>query len=264
MRAFKSSNELYSQYESINDRRIIERSNSFDSTDDILAEDPILIENISKSHKHQSCHNFHSVHSDNVINKHSIQILSPRNHHRKINSAFNSNLHFQHEKDEINNKSAQEIQMYNSIQGFESEKHIDIHPNPNHNPHYYNQDHEQHQIQHHPSQHHFIHHHNRHPFDHHPIDDMNTNNTNNDDEENMRNMRLGIDLNHTYPYQHDISHQSHMLPSSAFRTAYIDAIKTQFFYLGLSSGASLQMFCVSVILMFVSYSHDAGPINELR
>lgn len=48
-----------------------------------------------------------------------------------------------------------------------------------------------------------------------------------------------------------------------FRAAYINAIKAQFFYLGLSSGASLQMFAVSVILMVASYSHDSGPIAEL-
>lgn len=44
---------------------------------------------------------------------------------------------------------------------------------------------------------------------------------------------------------------------------YVDFIKIQFFSLGFVSGAALQMFCVSVLLMFVSYSQHSGPLLEL-
>eukprot|EP01041_Mallomonas_annulata_P009035 gene9035-18714_t len=85
------------------------------------------------------------------------------------------------------------------------------------------------------------------------------------DNNNSHNLSIGLhDHDHHDHYNHSNGHGLHDEETPlAFRAAYVDAIKTQFFYLGLSSGASLQMFCVSVILMFVSYSHDAGPINEL-
>ena len=44
---------------------------------------------------------------------------------------------------------------------------------------------------------------------------------------------------------------------------YVDVIKTQFFSLGIASGASLQLFLVSFLLMFASASKEAGPMREL-
>ena len=44
---------------------------------------------------------------------------------------------------------------------------------------------------------------------------------------------------------------------------YVDMVKIQFFTLGFASGAAIQMFCVSVLLMFVSYSQQSGPLLEL-
>ena len=49
----------------------------------------------------------------------------------------------------------------------------------------------------------------------------------------------------------------------ALRKQFIDTIKTKFFFLGFSFGASLQSFAVSVILLFLAHSNDAGPIQEL-
>jgi hypothetical protein len=44
---------------------------------------------------------------------------------------------------------------------------------------------------------------------------------------------------------------------------YIELIKIEFFTLGLIIGAALQMFTVSIIIMFVSYSQHSGPLLEL-
>lgn len=53
------------------------------------------------------------------------------------------------------------------------------------------------------------------------------------------------------------------LNQRALRKKYMDSVKNKFFFLGFSFGASLQSFIVSVILLFVSHSNDAGPIQEL-
>lgn len=45
------------------------------------------------------------------------------------------------------------------------------------------------------------------------------------------------------------------------RKQFMDSVKTKFFFLGFSFGASLQSFAVSVILLFVSHSDDSGPIQ---
>jgi len=50
---------------------------------------------------------------------------------------------------------------------------------------------------------------------------------------------------------------------SPVQAEYIDLIKTQFFSLGIASGASLQLFIVSFLLMFASASTEAGPMREL-
>ena len=50
---------------------------------------------------------------------------------------------------------------------------------------------------------------------------------------------------------------------SPVQVEYIDLIKTQFFALGIASGASLQLFIVSFLLMFASASTQAGPMREL-
>jgi hypothetical protein len=55
----------------------------------------------------------------------------------------------------------------------------------------------------------------------------------------------------------------HESTQSALRKKFIGTIKTKFFLLGFSFGASLQSFVISVILLFVSHSDDAGPIQEL-
>lgn len=47
------------------------------------------------------------------------------------------------------------------------------------------------------------------------------------------------------------------------RDLYLHTIKSQYFSLGVSAGASMQMFFVSFLLMFVSTSDNAGPIREL-
>jgi hypothetical protein len=44
---------------------------------------------------------------------------------------------------------------------------------------------------------------------------------------------------------------------------YVELIKIEFFTLGLIIGAALQMFTVSIIIMFVSYSQHSGPLLEL-
>lgn len=44
---------------------------------------------------------------------------------------------------------------------------------------------------------------------------------------------------------------------------YIELLKIEFFILGFVIGAAIQMFCVSIILMFVSYSQHSGPLIEL-
>jgi len=44
---------------------------------------------------------------------------------------------------------------------------------------------------------------------------------------------------------------------------YVDILKIEFFSLGCASGAAIQMFVVSVLLMFVSYSQHSGPLLEL-
>lgn len=52
--------------------------------------------------------------------------------------------------------------------------------------------------------------------------------------------------------------------SSKLRRLFLAELKSDFFGLGLVSGASLQMFAVSMVLMFASYSHSAGSLVELR
>lgn len=47
------------------------------------------------------------------------------------------------------------------------------------------------------------------------------------------------------------------------RDLYLHTIKSQYFSLGVSAGAAMQMFFVSFLLMFVSTSDNAGPIREL-
>mmetsp|Transcript_9411 Transcript_9411/g.9214 ORF Transcript_9411/g.9214 Transcript_9411/m.9214 type:complete len:637 (+) Transcript_9411:167-2077(+) len=47
------------------------------------------------------------------------------------------------------------------------------------------------------------------------------------------------------------------------QTEYIESIKTSFFQLGITTGASIQLFIVSFLLMFASASTNAGPIREL-
>ena len=44
---------------------------------------------------------------------------------------------------------------------------------------------------------------------------------------------------------------------------FMDTIKTKFFFLGISFGASLQGLIISVILLFLAFSNNAGPIREL-
>jgi hypothetical protein len=69
--------------------------------------------------------------------------------------------------------------------------------------------------------------------------------------------------------QHDST--EHLMEKSStdiFKTAvyanYISEVKSHFFSLGFISGASLQMFAVTLLLMFASYSNNAGSLVELR
>lgn len=73
--------------------------------------------------------------------------------------------------------------------------------------------------------------------------------------------RLSSDPLHAIKTDHEDKIQSEN--DENLRFAYTGALKTQYFYLGFSSGASLQMFAVSVILMLASHSHNSGPIAEL-
>lgn len=57
--------------------------------------------------------------------------------------------------------------------------------------------------------------------------------------------------------------ENHEATQRQLRKQFMDSVKTKFFFLGFSFGASLQSFVVSVILLFVSHSNDAGPIQEL-
>ena len=57
------------------------------------------------------------------------------------------------------------------------------------------------------------------------------------------------------------SNESKSMPITEVSDDYVRELKTQFFSLGLISGASLQMFLVSIILMVVSYSQHSGPLN---
>eukprot|EP01038_Epipyxis_sp_PR26KG_P012138 gene12138-16250_t len=77
----------------------------------------------------------------------------------------------------------------------------------------------------------------------------------------------------TYSFgQHNIhKNDLNSLPSSytaqdghfAARDAYLDTLKFQFFGLGFSFGSSIQMFVMSLVIMFISTSSNSGPIKEL-
>jgi len=43
----------------------------------------------------------------------------------------------------------------------------------------------------------------------------------------------------------------------------LDSLKVEFFRLGLTTGASLQMFIITFFLLFISSNVDVGPLNEL-
>lgn len=58
--------------------------------------------------------------------------------------------------------------------------------------------------------------------------------------------------------------RNYMRDSKKLHRRFLAELKSNFFGFGLISGASLQMFAVSIVLMFASYSHNAGSLVELR
>ena len=81
------------------------------------------------------------------------------------------------------------------------------------------------------------------------------------------------DVADKHPHQDERPNQNHatsipanyLAANSQFpsRDLYLHTIKSQYFSLGVSAGAAMQMFLVSFLLMFVSTSDNAGPIREL-
>ena len=53
-----------------------------------------------------------------------------------------------------------------------------------------------------------------------------------------------------------------ILKKSSFND-YTDYLKMEYFSLGLTAGASLQMLVVTFTLLFLAAYHDVGPLNEL-
>lgn len=67
----------------------------------------------------------------------------------------------------------------------------------------------------------------------------------------------------TEPITTSITEETKSMALTELSEDYVRELKTQFFYLGLTSGASLQMFLVSIVLMVVSYSQHSGPLIQL-
>jgi hypothetical protein len=55
---------------------------------------------------------------------------------------------------------------------------------------------------------------------------------------------------------------THLLQDAAHH-AYMDSVKTRMFVLGLSSGSTLTLFCVSILVMMFSYDPASGGIHEI-
>lgn len=68
---------------------------------------------------------------------------------------------------------------------------------------------------------------------------------------------------HDMPIMSPISPEDQALYQKFEIESHTDTIKMEYFSLGLTSGASLQMLVVTFLLMFIASYHDVGPLNEL-